>query len=175
MKKKEIGILAFVAILFVIAGIYFGTKKWEPASPDSDASSYFFSQSLPDVTNSKQELSQWQGKLLLVNFWATWCAPCVEEMPELTELQSEQSFKNLQVIGIGIDSADNIREFTEKHKISYPIYVSGMEGSEMSRKLGNQQGGLPYTVLIGSDGQIKKTYLGRLKMDTVRKDLASFS
>lgn len=120
-------------------------------------------------------MSNWHGKLLLVNFWATWCSPCVEEMPELSALQNEQKFKNLQIIGIGIDSPANIREFAGKYKISYPVYLAGMGGIELSRQMGNQQGGLPFTILFGADGQVKKTYLGRLDMETVRKDLALFS
>lgn len=173
--KKEIWLLGIVAVLCGALGIYFGLQKWQPKPPSAGAESRFFSHSLTDVNNKSTKMSEWQGKLLLVNFWATWCAPCVEEMPELSELQSSQQFKNLQIIGIGIDSAANIQEFAGKYKIHYPLYVAGMNGIELSRQLGNQQGGLPFTLLIGPDGQVKKTYLGRLNMDVLRKDLASFS
>jgi peroxiredoxin len=94
-------------------------------------------------------------------------------MPELSALQGEQAGKPLQIIGIGIDSPTNIAEFAEKHKIAYPVYVGGMSGTDLSRQLGNAHGGLPFTVLIGADGQVKKTYLGRLKFDELRADLAS--
>ena len=94
-------------------------------------------------------------------------------MPELSALQTGGQYKNLQVIGIGIDSPSNIAEFTQKFKIAYPIYVDGVGGTELSRQFGNAQGGLPFTVLIGADGQVKKTYLGRLKFDLLHKDLAS--
>jgi thiol-disulfide isomerase/thioredoxin len=118
-----------------------------------------------------QPLSQWQGQTLIVNFWATWCAPCVEEMPELTALQTELAPSNIKIIGIGIDSSDNIREFTAKYKITYPLYIAGGSGIELSRQFGNQTGGLPFTVIIGPKGNIKKTYLGRLKMDQLRADI----
>ncbi len=120
-----------------------------------------------------QALSQWQGKAMVVNFWATWCAPCVREMPELDAMAKELAAKNIAVIGIGIDSPSNIAQFAAKLKISYPVYVAGMEGTDLARELGNAQGGLPYTVLIGADGAVRKTYLGQLKFDQLRADLAA--
>ncbi len=95
-------------------------------------------------------------------------------MPELVELQKSFVDKNLQVIGIGVDSPSNILQFTKKHQISYPILVAGMQGTELSRDLGNLAGGLPFTVLIGLDGQILQTYIGRLDMNKVRADLAQY-
>lgn len=173
--KKEIWLIALVALLFSVIGIYFGLKKWETPPPNTLSESYFFSQSLPDINDKNEKMSNWHGKLLLVNFWATWCAPCVEEMPELSALQDEQSFKNLQIIGIGIDSPSNIREFAAQHKIGYPLYLAGMSGIELAKQMGNQHGGLPFTLLIGVDGKVKKTYIGRLDMKAVRKDLKLFS
>jgi thiol-disulfide isomerase/thioredoxin len=128
---------------------------------------------LPDASGAQQALAQWKGKAMVLNFWAPWCAPCVEEMPELSQLQKEYAGKNLQVIGIGIDSPNNIAEFAKKFNIAYPVYVAGITGTELSRQFGNKAGGLPYTVLIGADGQIKKTYLGRLKFEQLRADLAA--
>jgi peroxiredoxin len=78
----------------------------------------------------------------------------------------------VQVIGIGIDSPSNIAQFAEKTRIDYPVYVAGLSGTELSRKFGNTQGGLPYTVLLGADGKVVKTYLGRLKFSELRADLA---
>jgi peroxiredoxin len=129
--------------------------------------------SLKDSGGRQRKMSEWQGKVLLINFWATWCPPCVSEMPELVALQNELASKNLQVVGIGIDSPSNIREFAEKHQISYPLLLGGLEGSELSRQFGNQSGGLPFTILIGADGSVRKTYMGRLDMEKVRADLAS--
>jgi peroxiredoxin len=129
--------------------------------------------SMKDSGGKQRKMSEWQGKILLLNFWATWCPPCVSEMPELVALQSDWSSKNLQVVGIGIDSPSNIREFAEKHQITYPLLLGGLEGSELSRQFGNQSGGLPFTILIGPDGSVRQTYMGRLDMEKVRADLAS--
>lgn len=172
MKKSHLAWLFVFALLSAGAGVYFGAQKFAPAPAQPAAVSQLFGQTMPDSAGSAQALSQWRGKALVVNFWATWCAPCVEEMPELTQLQTELNQKNIQIIGIGIDSAANISEFSTKLKIGYPLYVAGMRGTELSRLFGNQAGGLPFTVLINAGGQIKKTYLGRLKMEELRRDLA---
>jgi thiol-disulfide isomerase/thioredoxin len=142
-------------------------------APASDPVPALYAQVLPDAGGRQQALAQWQGKVLLVNFWAPWCAPCVEEMPELSSIHQQFSGKNLQVIGIGIDSQAKIAQFAEKLKVAYPLYVAGMDGSELARKFGNTSGGLPYTVLIGADGQVRKTYLGRLKFEQLRSDLSA--
>ncbi len=171
MNRKLLPIV-LIALIFVAIGIYFGLKQYEPATPAPAIASHFFAQSMPDSQGQSHSLSQWKGKGLVVNFWATWCAPCVEEMPELSALQSELDQHNTQILGIGIDSPSNIAEFSKKHQIAYPLYVAGMNGTELSRQFGNQAGGLPFTVLIDSKGLISKTYLGRLNMVQLRKDLA---
>jgi thiol-disulfide isomerase/thioredoxin len=132
-----------------------------------------FAESMKDAAGAAQSMAQWQGKPLLLNFWAPWCGPCVKEMPELSALAGELKAKNINVVGIGIDTPTNIAEFTTKYKIAYPIYVGGMDATDLSRQFGNKNGGLPYTVLIGADGKIAHTYLGTLKFDQLRRDLAA--
>lgn len=170
--KKNILAAAFVGIVFAAIGAYFGTKHLEPVAPQATAADILFAQTMPDATGQQQSLSKWKGRPLVVNFWATWCPPCVDEMPELSALQNEIAPANMQIIGIGIDSAANIAQFASKYKISYPLYTGSVAATDLTRKLGNQSGGLPFTVLIGRDGQVRKTYLGRLKIDELRKDLS---
>ncbi len=169
--KRNTFLVGAIALLFAGIGMYFGSQHHTPAAPESAAVSSLFAQEMADADGKMHKLSQWQGKTLIVNFWATWCAPCVEEMPELTALQTELAPKNIQILGVGIDSPSNIREFGAKYKITYPLYIAGMTGTELSRQFGNQTGGLPFTVIIGPKGDIKKTYLGRLKMDQLRADI----
>jgi thiol-disulfide isomerase/thioredoxin len=169
--KKNILALSLVAILFAALGIFWGNKKVAPTAAQDSAVTHLLSQSMPDASGQSHALAQWKGKTLVVNFWATWCAPCVDEMPELSALQAEMAPRKIQILGIGIDSPSNIAQFASKYQISYPLYVSGINGTELSRQFGNQGGGLPYTVLISSDGTVKKTYLGRLKMKELRADL----
>jgi thiol-disulfide isomerase/thioredoxin len=184
--KKNLAAIVFVALGFGALGAYFGLdKKPQPASAVPPAAApapagpaqALFAQTLPDAAGKQQALAQWRGKALLVNFWAPWCAPCVQEMPELSALQQEfaggAAGKALQIIGVGIDSPSNIAQFAAKLNVAYPLYVAGMAGTDLMRLFDNNAGSLPYTVLIGADGQIKKTYLGRLKFEQLRADLKS--
>jgi thiol-disulfide isomerase/thioredoxin len=173
MNKKNLAGYAVLAAAFAVFGAIAAVKQ-EAKAPAAagNAASRLYAQSMNDLAGKSQPLSQWKGKPLLVNFWAPWCAPCVQEMPELSEMAARDGGKRFNVIGIGIDSPSNLAEFARKTKVSYPLYVGGMSGTDLSRELGNANGGLPFTVLIGPDGQVRKTYLGRLKFDQLQADLA---
>jgi len=196
MNKNNVLIIGAVAVAFAaigaaVANLYGGwaalTLTPGPTASASQGQAQgqtsalgpveaLYAQSLNDATGAPHALSQWKGKALVVNFWAPWCAPCVQEMPELaelaTELANESAARRIHVIGIGIDSPSNIAQFASTLKITYPLYVAGMSGTELARNFGNSAGGLPYTVLIGADGKVKKTYLGRLKFAELKADLA---
>ena len=182
MNRKHVLIYIGVALLFGAAGIFYASSKMAPApvatinAPMAATATtpvqMLFAQSMNDSAGKSQPLAQWKGKALVVNFWATWCAPCVQEMPELNELAVANAANGVQVLGIGIDSPANIVEFGNRLKITYPLYVGGLNGTDLSRNFGNKAGGLPYTVLIGADGQVKKTYLGKLKFEELKADLA---
>jgi thiol-disulfide isomerase/thioredoxin len=170
--KKNILAIGLLAILCLGAGAYVGMRQMQPA-PDSAAVSRLLAQTMKDAGGQEHALSQWKDKPLVVNFWATWCPPCVEEMPELSALQNEIAPKGVQIIGIGIDSPSNIAEFASKYKIGYPIYTAGIDATALAKQLGNPSGGLPFTVLVARDGSVRKSYLGRLKMEELRKDIAA--
>lgn len=180
MTRKNAITYTVVALLFGALGAWLGLKNAPaPAAPPAPVAAKalspvdaLFSQSMNEASGANHSLSRWKGKPLIVNFWAPWCAPCVQEMPELNELAIAGAAKNINVIGIGIDTAANISEFATRLQISYPLYVAGMSGTELGFQFGNNAGGLPYTVLIGADGQIKKTYLGKLKFAELKADLA---
>ena len=183
INKKNLLVYVIIAASFAAIGAYVGVQKKQPdpittsiaptdGRPHTPVSA-LFAETMSDAKGSSQALAQWKGKALVVNFWAPWCAPCVEEMPELDELAKESVKKNINIIGIGIDSPTNIAQFADKFNISYPLYVSGLRGTELAREFGNASGGLPYTVLIGPDGQVRKTYLGRLKFADLKADLAA--
>jgi thiol-disulfide isomerase/thioredoxin len=176
MNKERLIGYGIVAVAFTVLGATAGVRQDANASAPAAAAATpvaaLYAQSLNDLDGKPQALARWKGKPLLVNFWASWCAPCVAEMPELSALAAKDGGKRFNVIGIGIDSPSNLVQFSKKVKIGYPLYVGGMGGTDLSRALGNINGGLPFTVLIGADGQVRKTYVGKLKFDQLRADLA---
>jgi peroxiredoxin len=109
---------------------------------------------LPDLDGKPRALAEWRGKLVLINFWASWCAPCREEMPLLDATQKRFAAKDLQIVGIANDSAAATKEFLAKTPVAYPILVDDPERGDLSERLGNSRDVLPYTVLVGRDGRI---------------------
>jgi thiol-disulfide isomerase/thioredoxin len=130
--------------------------------------------SLPDLAGKQAPLAQWKGKLLIVNFWATWCVPCREEMPEFVRAQKEFGSKGLQFVGIAVDEVDKIRQFADGIGLNYPALVGGYGAMELSRTLGNRLMALPFTVIVGRDGTIVHTQLGPLKEDQLRRMINKF-
>ena len=113
-------------------------------------------------------LSDYQGSGLVVNFWATWCPPCVEEMPLLDAFYRENSSKGWQVIGLAIDQPSQVRRFLDQFPVTYPIGLAGLGGSELARSLGNAEGALPFTVVVDALGRVKQRKLGRLSEEEVK-------
>ena len=127
---------------------------------------------LPDAEGRPQPVTQWRGKLLLANFWATWCEPCREEVPALIRSQQIHRDKNLQIVGISIDSADKVSQFSKTYGITYPLLIGGLESIELVRALGNRSGGLPFTVLVSPQGRLLASHLGGLTDRTLAEFLA---
>jgi thiol-disulfide isomerase/thioredoxin len=114
------------------------------------------------------KLADFRGKPLVLNFWATWCPPCVEEMPLLDAFFRQNSANGWQVIGLAIDQPSLVRRFMGQFPVDYPIALGGMNGSELGRLLGNAQGGLPFTVVFDAAGNVKVQKLGKLSADEIK-------
>ena len=127
-----------------------------------------FAQSFNDANGDVQPMTQWQGRLLIVNFWATWCAPCIEEMPDLQKVQAEYAERGVTVVGVAIDNASAVKRFRDEQNVGLPLLVAGAAGSELVRQLGNASGALPYTVLVDRSGSIVRSKLGRLHASELR-------
>jgi len=117
---------------------------------------------LTDVKGEPVSVSVYDGELLLINFWATWCAPCVEEMPMLSELQERYEDRRFQVLGIAIDDPAKAADFAEDLGVAYPILVGRADAVLVGRDYGNRAGMLPYSVLVDRDGTILWSHLGAL-------------
>jgi peroxiredoxin len=168
-RRRRRWLLGGVALAALAAGGGVALYRLQPGSADADAVVLLQQLSLPDAEGKAYALAATAGQTVVLNFWATWCPPCIEEMPDLATLHREIAGRNGRVIGIGIDSPDNIREFASKHRFPYPLLVGGMGGTELSRRFGNSSGALPFTVVIAPDRQIAKRILGRVRLDQLRK------
>lgn len=159
-------VLGAAAAVALAAGIYFAYDA-RTAKPESEplAAAALSGLALPDVDGKEQRLDQWRGKLVVVNFWATWCAPCREEMPEFIKAQSELGPKGLQFVGIAVDQPDKVKQFAAEIGLNYPTLVGGFGAMELSKTLGNHLMALPFSVVMDRKGAIVYTQLGTLKAD----------
>lgn len=115
---------------------------------------------LESMEGGKLWLGNWKGKVLVVNFWATWCAPCRKEIPEFIRMQERLKSQGLQFVGIAIDEKDKVAPYMREVGINYPVLVGELDAVEMSRSLGNELGALPFTVVLDRSGKVVHTVLG---------------
>lgn len=106
-----------------------------------------------------------RSKPLLLNFWATWCPPCVEELPLLSRFYIENKAKGWQVLGLAVDQVDSVKRFLAKTPVTFPVAMAGLPGIELSRSLGNLSGGLPFSVVLGADGLVAHRKMGKVTSD----------
>lgn len=145
-----------------LAGAAVAWNKWrDPAQPQR-VEPGFWRESFETPTGAPLPMEGLRGRPLLLNFWATWCPPCVEELPLLDAFYQKNSRKSWQVVGLAIDQPSAVRTFLQKTPVSFPIGFAGMSGTELSRKLGNESGGLPYTVVVGASGEVLERRMGRV-------------
>ena len=163
-----------VATVALVAGLYLSITMNKPTPPvvQSMVNIDLLGTHRPDFrlgssTGEFVSASDFDGKTLLINFWATWCAPCLEEMPMLMELQAEYGAAGLQVIGIALDDVQNVRDFVARLGIEYPILVGEVDVIDTGRDYGNLTGLLPYSVLMDKNGVIRWQYSGKIQTDTI--------
>lgn len=166
-RRRDTLILGAIAAAAAVAGGLAGALALQARSGAAD----LLAASFPDLSGKPRRLLDWQGRILVCNFWATWCAPCREEVPMLAAARQQFASKGVEIIGIGIDSADKIREFSRTYGINYPILVADFAAIELMRKLGNRAGGLPYTVVLDRNGALAHRKLGALSRTELQQAL----
>lgn len=186
--KSSLAVMAIVAILAATGG-YFAAQYLQPGDgPDESAARYsggaealkpedLIGQPRPhfshmDSSGRRVSASDFDGRPLLLNFWATWCTPCVEEMPMLSGLQDDWSESGLSVVGVALDDAERAAAFAAEMDLSYPVLLGATDVVVTGRRYGNRSGMLPFSVLVDSNGIIRWSHMGVLKRDQLEQALA---
>ena len=149
-------IIAGFGIFAGLAGFGLGRLLQDSAQPVARVTDF----RLQDLSGQPRTLADWQGKLVLLNFWATWCPPCRAEIPLFLDVQRRYAGRGLQIVGISVDHPEAVTRFWQEMAIDYPLLLADETTYELMSSYGNRQGGLPYSVLIGPDGRIVATKLG---------------
>ena len=157
--RREALILGAAGIAAAAAGFLVGPLLLKDKGRADDA---LWSANLVDIAGKRRQAAEWQGRILVWNFWATWCAPCREEIPLLVAARGKYGRFGVEIVGIAIDNAAKVREYASSFSISYPILVAEADGLELMRRLGNSSGGLPYTVIVDRKGGLVRRKLGAL-------------
>lgn len=151
-----------VGIVAALAGAGLAWWKWEPDPAGREVTGDLWPMTFQTPTGSTLAMRNLRGKPLLLNFWATWCPPCVEELPLLDGFFKQNSAKGWQVVGLAIDQPAAVRAFLQRTPLSFPIGLAGLGGTELSKAFGNTSGGLPFSVVIGASGEVLQRRIGRV-------------
>lgn len=179
MNSMRIAASLVVAVLATIGGYYasHSMKPPEPAAAPmvsasaSNAVDDLFKANVQNAAGTTQSLAAFRGKPIVLNFWASWCGPCVKEMPTLAAMHREYEKKGITFIGLGVDSEKNVNAFLQKVPVDYPIYIAGFGGADLARSFGNTAGALPFTVVIDAKGDIRATKLGEVDQKELKATL----
>lgn len=176
--NKERRLLVGAAIGSAVAAAA-GVAWWryrEPAAQVEEAPgaaapelASFWATPWADPAGKPLHVQQFQGKPLLINFWATWCPPCVEELPMLNAFYLQNKANGWQVLGLAIDRVEMVQRFLRQNGIDFPVAMAGLGGAELGRSLGNISGGLPFTVVVDGAGAIAQRKLGRVSADNLQQ------
>jgi len=121
-----------------------------------------------DLDGHLRNVKEWDGQVVLLNFWATWCPPCMREIPGFIEMQRELSGQGFQIVGVAVDNEDAVRDFATANNVNYPLLPGDADSIELADRYGNRSGGLPYSVLIDKNGNISDTITGELDKTRLR-------
>ncbi|WP_324780026.1 TlpA family protein disulfide reductase [Thiobacillus sedimenti] len=162
-----------LAAAALAAGVWLARGHYAP-SPPATAAMAMWQLAFPDLQGRAQPLSQWRGRVVVLNFWASWCAPCRDEIPDFVALRAQFEPHGVEFVGIAVDTAANVRQFLQQVSVSYPILIGEGAAQELARQLGDTQGALPYTIVLDRDGKVVLSHLGRLPRATLEASLRQY-
>jgi thiol-disulfide isomerase/thioredoxin len=173
MKRRQVVGLGAVGVAAAAAGVAW---SWRRGSANFEAEAMLWTLRFRQPDGHTLALADLRGRPLLLNFWATWCAPCIKEMPMLDRFYREKQASGWSVVGLAVDSDEPVRQYLARLPMSFPIGLAGMEGVDLSAKLGNTQGGLPFTVVFDRQGKVAARRAGALQpshLERWERDLAT--
>lgn len=177
MKRTSATLVACAAAALAV-GVWTSLHEDPPGSSDraagvNTATELFYQQTLDDAAGVPRKMSAYRGQVVVVNFWATWCVPCVKEIPTFSKVHAESGGR-VAFVGLGIDSPDNIRAFNSRFGPSYPLVAAGATGTDLARSFGNDSGALPYTIVLDGTGRVVASHLGQVDEGMLKRWLTSF-
>lgn len=159
------GVLIAIGVALAAALLFWAgaSSREEPATDGLYASSFV------DASGTPQPLGQWRGKVLVVNFWASWCPPCLEEMPALNQLHRQYAAKGMQLVGISAEDMDTLKKFGEQVRVEYPLLAADAQAMSLAASLGNDRSILPFTVVVDKHGKIAHIMFGKVENSALEK------
>ncbi len=164
---KNTVVVGLVVIVAAAAGYIVQQNYYVSYEAQQSAADGRVAFTLPDLQGVERQLSDWDGEARLVNFWATWCAPCRREIPLLKQLQRDKSEQRLQVIGVAVDFMEDVVAYAEEAHFNYPVLVGQEKAMAAAESSGVDFIGLPFTMVIASDGTLVVTHMGEIKQEHV--------
>ena len=168
MPTRRRWLLGAVAGAATLGGVGLAWRSQQTQVKTATAESELWPLVFATPGGGELQMQSLRGKPLLLNFWATWCPPCVEELPLLSRFYQENVAKGWQVLGLAVDQLDSVKRYLAQTPVTFPVAMAGLPGIELSRSLGNLSGGLPFTVVLGSDGLVAHRKMGKVTPEDLR-------
>lgn len=163
---KQAAIVILIGLIALAGGIALRYGMYPAPAAEASPLPEF---TLPDLPGKPRSISEWKDKVLVINFWATWCPSCREEMPDLAALQQQYAERGVQVIGIAVEDQEPVEEYVDFIKINYPILIAGDRGMALSGRFGNRAEAIPFTAVVDRQGVIRHRQLGKFSQPELAK------